>query len=106
MDDALAGFIGQISSVAVDHLALTLLLVLGTFLYFALPAYEANRKKQLQQKKVNNRPRMDSPFGLGFANCKEVEGTLELEVQGTLPSWLNGVLYRNGQSAPPPVRSS
>lgn len=35
-----------------------------------------------------------SPFG--FANVPAFEKPIEIKIQGIIPSWVNGVLYRSG----------
>lgn len=35
-----------------------------------------------------------SPFG--FANVPAFEKSIEIKIQGIIPSWVNGVLYRSG----------
>lgn len=36
------------------------------------------------------------PYAAGYDNCPEVLEPMPLKVKGTIPSWLEGVLYRSG----------
>lgn len=38
-----------------------------------------------------------APSPVGFENVPAVEKPIELPIQGKIPSWVNGVLYRSGK---------
>ncbi|ELR21057.1 betacarotene 15,15'-monooxygenase 1, putative [Acanthamoeba castellanii str. Neff] len=60
--------------------------------YFAGPA----RRKRREQEQRRARVHADSPFALGFKNCPETVEAIELAVEGEIPQWLAGKLFRSG----------
>ncbi|KAI9316192.1 putative carotene oxygenase [Dichotomocladium elegans] len=44
----------------------------------------------------NPTPGEPAPSPFGFTNVPAVEEPVEIPIQGTIPSWVNGVLYRSG----------
>lgn len=37
-----------------------------------------------------------APSPVGFKNVASVEKPVELKLEGAIPSWVNGVMYRSG----------